>query len=494
MANIEAGKKERTLFGHPIGLTWLFGTEMWERFSYYGMRTILVLYLAEHLLLPGNVEHVFGYHAIQGFFEYTSAGFSYIGILIWNLFAAHGAAPNFTVTPIGGQPLSSLIYGLYTALVYLTPFFGGMLADRVWGQRYTVIVGAILMAIGEFALTFDSLCFVGLLFLILGNGAFKPNISTQVGGLYKEGDSRIDRAYSIFYVGINAGAALGSFLCGLFGEKYGWHYGFATAGVGMILGLIIYLFALRSLPADRVSKVKAGQAQKKPLTRLEWRSVYALIVLCIPTTFFWATYEQSGNTINFWAKDFTDRWVHLPFLNFEIPVTSFQSFNPVMIFLFTPIVIGFWGWQTKRRSEPSTVTKMALGCILIALANLILAGAAFLTGAHGTASWLWLLAYFVVLTFGELYLSPIGLALVARIAPVQILSMMMGMWFITSFTGNLLQGVLGSMWSGMDKTNFFLMIAAIAAGAGLVIWIFDRPLRPILEAKPEKPLPALEPQ
>lgn len=464
----------RNFLGHPIGLSYLFTTEMWERFSYYGMRAILILYLTKYLLLPGHVEDVLGYQSVKGFFE---------------LFTG----------PLDMQPFSSMIYGFYTGFVYLTPFFGGLLADRVWGQRFSVIIGAILMALGEFALMFDSLLFVGLLLLILGNGAFKPNISTQVGSLYQPGDSRIDRAYSIFYVGINVGAFFSPLICGTLGEKMctvwatetcrqlgqeaGWHFGFAAAGIGMLIGLLIYLFALRTLPPDQLQKTKAAKTEKKKLSRDDWKGVIAIILLVFPVTLFWATYEQQGNTINLWADAFTDRRLIPGIWDLEIPVTWFQAFNPFMIFAFTPFVVALWSRQAKKGTEPSTVAKMAIGCFLCALSYIVLAGAAFLTGPTGHASWLWLAAYFVILTTGELYLSPIGLALVARVSPAQIVSMMMGVWFITSFAGNLLQGYLGSFWSSMDKTNFFLMIAAVAFVASVVVFFFVKPLKPILEGK-----------
>jgi POT family proton-dependent oligopeptide transporter len=340
------------------------------------------------------------------------------------------------------------------------------------------------------------LLFVGLAMLIIGNGFFKPNISTQVGNLYKPGDARIDRAYSIFYVGINVGAFFSPLICGSLAEDpaFGYKWGFFAAGVGMVLGLIVYLIALRTLPKDRIARLQSKTEEKKPLTGNDWKAVIALILLCFPTTLFWAVYEQQGNTISLWAEQFTNRHLIPGVIDWEIPVTWFQAFNPFMIFAFTPLVVAYWTRQSKRGKEPSTVTKMALGDFLLALSYVIMAAAAYVTGPAGQASWLWLLAFFVVITLGELYLSPIGLALVARVAPPQILSMMMGLWFITSFTGNQLQGYIGSYFSRMDKVSFFLLCAGLAFGASVVTWLFDRPLRSTLEAKPEKPLPALEPQ
>jgi POT family proton-dependent oligopeptide transporter len=446
---------DKELFGHPRGLAFLFGTEMWERFSYYGMRALLVLYLVKYLLLPGHSEQVIGLASLRGVLE--------------SIFG-----------PLGVQPFASQIYGLYTALVYLTPILGGILADRVLGQRRTVIIGAVLMAAGHFMMAFEPLLLFALLTLILGNGAFKPNISTQVGGLYEPGDPRRDRAYSIFYVGINIGAFFSPLICGTLGEEVGWHYGFAAAGVGMLIGLAIYLRGLRELPPDELSKVKGSDLEKKPLDAREWRSIAALLILFLPNTLFWAAYEQQGNTIALWADQFTDRSVNLLIWQGEIPVTWFQAFNPFMIFAFTPVIVALWARQAARRTEPSSVMKMAIGCFGVALAYLTMAAAALNTGDGTKVAWLWLFAYFAILTLGELYLSPIGLSLVSKAAPARVLSLMMGVWLATSFVGNFLAGWLGSYWSSMDKVNFFLMIAAIAAAAGGFIWLFNKPLKQTL--------------
>ena len=446
--------RPRDLFGHPRALTFLFATEMWERFSYYGMRALLVLYMVKYLLHPGHVENVIGLGALKSLLE--------------GMFGS-----------LGAQPFASQIYGLYTGLVYLTPVLGGILADRVLGQHRTILLGAALMAAGHFMMAFEPLFLIALTTLILGNGAFKPNMSAQVGGLYAPGDRRRDRAYSIFYVGINLGAFFSPLVCGTLGETLGWHYGFAAAGVGMTIGLVIYLCAIPTLPPDQLHQ--AVHIEKKPLERSEWRGILALIVLFVPTTFFWATYEQQGNTIALWADDYTDRTINLIFWHGEIPTTWFQAFNPFMIFAFTPFVVALWAWQAKRGSEPSTVVKMAIGCFGVALANLIMVGAAWQSAGAPDASWLWLLGYFVIITLGELYLSPIGLSLVSKVAPARMVSMLMGLWLGTSFTGNFLAGWLGSFWSSMEKTMFFVMIAGIAMIAGAVILAFDRPLRGVIK-------------
>jgi POT family proton-dependent oligopeptide transporter len=443
------------ILGHPRGLTFLFATEMWERFSFYGMRALLVLYMVKYLFEPERAESVFGYATMTSLLEFFAG-------------------------PLGVQALASYIYGLYTGLVYLTPLIGGLLADRVIGQRRTVIIGAVLMAIGQFMMAFESLFFLALLTLILGNGAFKPNISTQVGSLYAPGDARRDRAYSIFYVGINVGAFFSPLVAGTLGEELGWRYGFASAGVGMCAGLAVYLYALPMLPTDELHKSRAAGLDKKPLDRNEWRAIWALVALFAPVTLFWAAYEQQGNTIVLWAADRTDRSINLLFWAGEIPTTWFQAFNPFMIFAFTPFIVALWAWQDKHGLELSSITKMAIGCFGVALAYLIMAAAAW-QAADEKASWLWLFAFFIVVTLGELYLSPIGLSLVSKVAPARMLSLMMGLWLATSFAGNLLAGWLGGLWSSMDSASFFLVIAALAAAAGVVTAIFIQPLKSIID-------------
>jgi POT family proton-dependent oligopeptide transporter len=441
------------LFGHPRALSFLFATEMWERFSYYGMRSLLVLYMVEHLLKPAQAGHVVG---LAGFKNALEAVFG----------------------PLPVQPLASQIYGFYTGLVYLTPIFGGLLADRLLGQRRTVILGAALMAAGHFMMAFERLFLFALLLLILGNGCFKPNISTQVGSLYGEGDRRRDRAFSIFYVGINLGAFFSPLVCGTLGEEVGWHYGFGAAGVGMTVGLLIYLAATPTLPKDAFA-ARTATATANPLTRKDWQAIGAILVLILPVSLFWATYEQQGNTIVLWASQYTDR--HL-FGSFEIPVTWFQAFNPIMIFAFTPFIVALW--RRQGRHEPSTVMKMAIGLFLNAASWLIMLAAAHAAGSgqeHGQASWLWLFAFFVVITTGELYLSPTSLSWVAKVAPVRLLSMMMGVWLAANFIANFLAGYLGTYWSSMSKDSFFLMLATISAAAGAVIALMHFPLRRVLK-------------
>jgi POT family proton-dependent oligopeptide transporter len=458
-AELVASSSHGELFGHPRGLAFLFATEMWERFSYYGMRSLLVLYMVKYLLVPGADQYPLGFSELKSVLE------SVFG-------------------PLDVQPLASHIYGLYGGLVYATPLLGGLLADRVLGQHRTVVLGACLMALGHFMMAFAPFFLLALLLLILGNGAFKPNISAQVGGLYGAGDQRRDRGYSIFYVGINLGAFIAPLVCGTLGETAGWHYGFAAAGIGMLIGLAIYLCGVPALPPER----RRAGPQDRALGRTDRRAVVALLIVFAPVMLFSATYEQQGNTIALWA-DHADRTVDLLVWRGEIPTPLFQSFNPLLIFLLTPLVVSLWTWQAARNREPAATTKMALGCLAVALSNLLMAAAAWRTG-DDRASWVWLLGYFVLITLGELYVVPMGLALVARVAPRQAMSVMMGAWLGAGFVGNLLGGWIGSFWTRMEKPAFFLLLAVVACAASIALWLVGSVLGAVLRGDARQDGPA----
>ncbi len=444
-------------FGHPKGLFVLFFTEMWERFSYYGMRSLLVLYMTKRLLIEADAGmSVLGYDSIRLFVSW------FVG-----LFGMHGQ--------LSVQALSSQIYGLYTGFVYFTPFFGGILADRVFGQRKSVYIGGVLMAIGHFLMAVEHLFFLALFFLILGNGCFKPNISTQVGNLYPEGDHRRDSAFTIFYMGINLGAFFSPLVCGTLGQVVGWHWGFGAAGVGMLAGLCVYHFGKHLLPPDRMMKraQASGPAEERSLTPAEWKAIGALVFLCVVNIVFWAVYEQQGNTLQLWADQNT-RWT---FLGFQVPSSWYQAFNPAFIFLFAPLMNRFWGWQDKRGGEPSSVTKMGIGCVLLGGAFLIMIAATRAVGPGEQGSLLWLVSTTWFFTMGELYLSPIGLSLVTKVAPARMVSMLMGMWFLSSFFGNYLSGFIGGFYETMNKDAFFTLLMALGVGSGLIFFAANKPLR-----------------
>ncbi|MEK4034772.1 peptide MFS transporter [Methylocystis sp. IM3] len=436
--------------GHPPGLAILFGSEMWERFSYYGMRALLVLYMVDYLLEPGRMERALGLAALKNALESLSG-------------------------PLGPQPFASQIYGLYTGLVYLTPILGGFVADRLLGRARTVALGAAMMVAGHFMMAYEPFFLIALSLIAFGCGAFKPNISTQVGELYASDDPRRDRGYSIFYVGINVGAFFAPLVCGTLGEAVGWHYGFASAGVGMAIGLATYLYGLPRLPEASAPRTEATPASRRQFRR----AVLGILLLFLPSALFWAAFEQQGNTIAVWAAERTDRGVELFGWRAEIPVTWFQAFNPLMIFLFTPPLVALWGRLARRGREPSAMWKLSMGCLGVSLSYAIMAVAASLS-AGGKASWLWLLAYFVVITLAELHFSPITLSLVSHLAPAGSRSALMGVWFTSMFLGNLLAGWIGSLWASLGGAPFFIFVSGLGVAAALLIEVLRAPLRDAL--------------
>jgi proton-dependent oligopeptide transporter, POT family len=439
----------RDYFGHPSGLYVLFFTEMWERFSYYGMRSLLVLYMTKYLLFePERAAEIFGYNALESF-----------------LTSVFG--------PMSVQAMSSQLYGLYTGFVYFTPFFGGMIADRLIGKHRSVFVGAILMAFGHFLMASEQLFLLALVFIILGYGFFKPNLSTQVGFLYPEGDKRIDSAFGIYYMGVNAGALLSPFICGTLGQKVGWHWGFGAAGVGMVLALIFYWLGSGLIPRKEVLfEKKITGSEKVPLTRKEWNAVIALAVLCVLNIAFWAIYEQQGNVLQLWAENNTNWMV----FGWEAPSSWFQSFNPILILLITPPLLSMWTWQAKRNWEPSSITKMGIGCLLCGCAYIVMILAARALPGEERGSMLWLWGTTLIFTVGELYLSPIGLSLVVQVAPKRIVGAMMGLWFMSSFFGNYLTGYLGTFYEKMPKEQFFLVLFGLGIAAGVSFFVLRRPI------------------
>jgi POT family proton-dependent oligopeptide transporter len=368
--------KQQTWFGQPRGLTILFLTEMWEIFSYYGMRALLVYYMTKQLLI--------------------------------------------------GQEKASLIYGAYTAMAYFTPIFGGLIADRWLGKRRAVIIGGSIMAAGHFMMTFEPLFFVALATIALGNGLFLPSLPSQIDGLYRPDDPRRGWAYNVYYVGINIGGFLAPLICGALGEFYGWHWGFGAAGVGMLLGLVIYILGGKHLP-DQIRTVKQNPAPTAPPARTgKYRSTFILLfAVGLAVTVFRGAYEQFGNTLALWADVGIDRTIGL----WSIPMTWFPSLNPLLVIMMTPLLLAHWRRRVQAGYAGSAMKKMALGALIVAAAYLLLATVAFAAGT-GRASWLWLVLFFVVFTFGELYILPTGLGLFARLAPTGYGATTVAAWFL----------------------------------------------------------------
>ena len=505
--NWKGPASDKKFLGHPVGLFVLFFTEMWERFSYYGMRGLLKLYMVNFLFISirqtlqgkaydsiGNPDTVIGWSfvkrllstvdpstltkCIEGKSVTIAQKYAEIGTPVPDAARLHDIASQMCAV----EPNASVLYGYYTGLVYLTPVLGGLIADRYLGQKRSVFVGGTLMALGQFVLFgSEASFFIGLVLLIIGNGFFKPNISTQVGNLYPPGDPRRDGAFTIFYMGINLGAFITNLICGTLAALYGWRYGFLAAGVGMCIGLVVQVFGQPYLAPDTLQKRESGtsDAQNQPLTKGEWKRVWALVILCALNIVFWAVYEQQGNTMQTWADEKTiwPSWMSS---------TWFQSVNPAFIFLFAPFFDWFWRAQNKRGKEPSSVAKMAIGCFILGASFVVMVIGAKMIG-NGKGSLFWPIFCTMLLTIGELYLSPIGLSLVTKVAPVRIVSLMMGMWFLSSFFGNILSGYIGQLYTTMSADAFFLLLMALGIAAGVAIWAFNKPLKDAMVTHPETP-------
>ncbi len=444
--------KAGEILGHPKGLFVLFFTEMWERFSYYGMRALLVLYMTQHLF--GEIEK-----------GTQVAGFATLKSILQSIFGV-----------LSDQAMSSQIYGLYTGFVYLTPFFGGIIADQYLGQKKSIYWGGFLMAIGHLLMASERYFLLALLFLMIGNGFFKPNISTQVGSLYPAGDERRDRAYTIFYMGVNLGAFFSPLVCGTLGQKVGWHYGFAAAGIGMLIGLAVYHFGQKHLPLTPHEKVVAKEQVThvhEKMTKQDYKRIFALIAVCAVTIMFWGVYEQQGNTLQILADESTN-W---DLFGWQMPSTWFQSFNPLLIFILAPVLDIFWGWQNRRRKEPGSVTKMGLGSLIMGLGFIVLIAVLANMAPAEKLHWLWLFLCVFFFTVGELYLSPIGLSFVSKVSPPKIISMMMGVWLMSSFFGNYMAGYLGTYYEKMSHQNFFGIMVALSGFACIVLLALARPIR-----------------
>lgn len=437
---------DRTFFGHPRGLAYLAFTEAWERFSFTGMQALLVLYMVDQLLRPGHIEHVAGFSGFRQVLE-----------------SIYG--------PMAPQPLSSVIYGLYTSFIFLMPVFGGILGDRVFGQHRMVIAGAVLMAAGQFLMVAESCFLPALLLLIFGCGCLKGNISTQVGSLYADGDRRRTDAFQLFSIGINAGVILAPLVCGTLGELYGWSYGFAAAGIGMLIGLVIYCAGRRHLPPD--TRGRSGASRMAAASPVRLRLVAVLVAIFALTVCFLVTAGQLGNVYSLWLQRDIDRRVTG---GVSIPVTWFQSATPIVSSFATPLFIERWRRQSLRGTEPSLLAKMGTGLVLSALALLWLAGLAFAVQRIHAVSWLWLIPVHGLIGVGYLFVYPVALALFAQVAPAQSRAMFIGIFFLTSFVAGNLVGLIGSMYQPDSSTTFWLMNAGIGAGGSVLVLLLARPL------------------
>jgi len=452
MSNHDSGRSvpagHSTFLGEPRALAYLAFTEAWERFSYYGMTALLVLYMTHALLLPGHVEHIAGFAVLRGALQ---------GVF----------------GPMSTLALASQIFGLYSGFVYFTPVFGGWIADRWIGQRNAVVLGALLMSAGHIAMAFDASFLAALLLLIVGCGFLKGNISTQVGGLYAVNDSAgRTRGFSIFSIGINVGAVAGPLLCGLLAQLYGWHAGFGLAGLLMLFGLATYLAGYRQLSESR--RAPAIKASAVALDRAQWRIIAALCVVIAITMFQSIAYYQNSNIALVWI----DRSVDLDLLGFHIPVAWFNSIDSFVSIIAVPFLFAQWRRQAARGGEPREIAKIATGAWIASVANLLLvAGCA----ATDRVPALVPVIYDVLLGVAFLYYWPTLLALVSRAAPPHLRATMMGTVFLSLFLGNITIGWLGSLFDRMSALEFWAMHAAIAALGGTLAVLLNRRLNALLE-------------
>jgi POT family proton-dependent oligopeptide transporter len=426
------------LLGHPRGLVYLCASEGWERFSYFGMQSLLVLYLTHQLLLAGHVEHVAGFGPLRGAIESVTG-------------------------PLSTAALASQVFGLYTGLVYMTPLLGGLVADRWLGRTITVTSGAILMSLGHFLMASEAAFVLALILLLVGVGAFKGNIATQVGELYDPGDLRRATAYQIFQLFINLSVIISPLVCGTLGEKVGWHYGFGAAGVGMLVGLGGYLRGRRWLPAHPPRGAARNGGER--LTGREWKTVLLLVALLPVLAAGNLGNQQMFNAFVVWGEKSFD----LHFLGREMPVTWILSIDAGIAALCTVTAIAFWRAYARRRKEPDDLVKLAIGAAIMATAPVLLALASHhfeTTGARVSIGWG--VAFEVVNEIGFVMLAPVALSVYSRAAPKPIRGLMIGVYYLTFFLCNLTVGRLGGLLERMTGAGFWLLHAAII-GVGAVI-------------------------
>jgi POT family proton-dependent oligopeptide transporter len=414
---------EKTWFGHPRGLTILFLTNMWEQFSYYGMRAILVYYMTKQLLLA--------------------------------------------------QEVSSLIYGIYTGIAYFTPLMGGYIADRVLGKKRAIIIGGSVMALGHFMMTLEPLFYVALATIAIGNGLFLPSLPSQIRDLYPPGDPRAGRAYNIYYVGVNIGGFLAMLICGALGEAFGWHWGFGAAGVGMLAGLLFYLWGQPYLPSQ-VQPPRTLQPSA-PHQNMARDTLLLLFGLGVAVAVFRSAYEQVGNTVALWADTGVDKMLG----DFSIPMTWFIAINPLCVMLITPALLAWWRKREAAGFNPMPTRRMATGALIVGVSYLFLAALSW-TGENVAVHWQWFALFWVVLTLGELFILPTGLGLFVRLAPPRLGATTVASWFLATFAGNLAAGVVGTLWTLMSHPAFFTLLAAICALSALGLRLLDGRARQII--------------
>jgi proton-dependent oligopeptide transporter, POT family len=429
---------DRAFLGHPKGLGYLAFTEAWERFSYYGMQTLLVLYMVKELLLPGHIEHVWFFKSIQRLYG------------------------------LEGQPLASAIFGTYTGLVYLTPILGGFLADRVLGKRRTVLIGATTMALGHFLMAFEQTFLFALLCLVAGCGMFKGNLASQVGDLYKPEDLRRADAFQIYYLAINAGVIATPLIVGTLGETVGWDWGFAAAGIGMLIGLSIYIAGQKYLPSEAPVRSSSRAAVSRPaLSRSERLTTAALILLIPVLALAIVPNNQIFNAYLVWANEHFD----LVFFGKRLP-TTWLTLDSITSVTFLAAVALFYRWYGKRRQEPDEITKLIIGSAFSMLGMLCLFMAAVSKPAGAKIGLLWPVAFHLTNSVAFAHILPVSLAFFAKLAPPTVNSTVVGLYYLAFFLCNTLVGWVGGLYEKLPTPQFWLLHAAFAVGSGAVFLLF----------------------
>ncbi|RMG80661.1 MAG: MFS transporter [Bacteroidetes bacterium] len=437
--------KSNELFGHPKGLFVLFFTELWERFSYYGMRAILVLYIVAKV-------------------DDKNPG-------------------------LGWDNASALeLYGWYTMLVYLMSIPGGILADKFLGQKKAVLVGGLLLCLGHGILAITDLWafYTGLILIILGVGALKPNISTMVGQLYKQGDIRRDSGFTIFYIGINIGAFLASIIVGYVGESIGWHYGFGLAGIGMLLGQGVYMYGQKYLKGigeaikKNTDSAKAKEADR-PLTKIEKDRIIVMLISFLIIIVFWGAFEQAGGLMNIYTKEKVNRML----FGWEIPASTFQALNPLFIMIFGTPVAWFWARRKAKGKEASSLFKMAVGTLIMGTGFLMMSGAALEAETAGKASLYWLIFAYLLHTLGELSASPVALSFITKLAPAKYASIMMGIYFAATGLGNKIAGLVGESAEHAGELQVFTGIFIFCAVFSGLLLLFLKKLKALTHGAEE---------
>jgi POT family proton-dependent oligopeptide transporter len=481
-----AGKE---LFGHPRGLAYLVFAEAWERFSYYGMQALLVLYLTKQALLPGHLEHLVGFDAlmsvvgpIREFMKFIVGGiiapFSF-------MFGPPPVAAAHAASAIDVTATAAAITGAYSGLVYLTPLFGGFIADRLIGRTWAVIVGASLMVFGHFLMAFENLFVFAITCLVLGVGFFKGNIAGQVGELYKAGDPRRAFAYQTFLLGVQISVFFAPLIIGFLGEKVAWHWGFGAAGIGMTVALVVYLSGRKNLPADRVfdrtkETAAAATARAPKLTPRDWAAIGVLILLVPLLSLCSVGNQEIFNAYELWG----DKTFQLTFFGYTMPTSSLISLDAGISFITMIAVMAFWRWYGTKRKEPDEIFKIVIGALISAGAPLLLAFAsAEFALTHQRVSLAWGVGFHFLNDIGFAMVFPIGLALFSRVAPKGTVGVIVGVYYLNLFICNGATGYLAGLIETMDGFSFWTIHAGLITLGAVAMLLFAFVFRGILAPK-----------